>query len=97
MAVNNIEISEVNIFPSKSPNKNSKVVAFARVILNECFVITGIKVINGSKGLFIAFPQDYNKSKGKGFDIVYPMDGALRTYFNELVVGKYEDVLREQS
>lgn len=97
MAVNGIEITDVSIFPSKSKNENSKVVAYARVILNECFVVTGIKVIDGSKGLFIAFPQEYSKAKKKGFDIVYPMEGALRIYFNEIVVGEYEKVLRGQS
>lgn len=43
---------------SKPSGKKPSELAYARIVLNDCFVLKGTKVINGKFGLFIAGPRD---------------------------------------
>lgn len=50
-----MEITEVRVFLKDSPDKKLK--AYATVTFDNCFVVRNIKVIEGTKGLFIAMPS----------------------------------------
>ncbi len=50
-----MEITEVKIF--KKENKDKKLKAFATITFDDCFVVRDLKVIEGSKGLFVAMPS----------------------------------------
>ena len=50
-----MEITEVRIFLKDSPDKKLK--AYATVTFDNAFVVRNIKVIEGTKGVFIAMPS----------------------------------------
>jgi len=50
-----LEITEVRVSPAGS--KEDKLKAFCSVTFDQCFVVRDIRVIEGSKGLFIAMPS----------------------------------------
>lgn len=50
-----MDITEVRIFLKSSPDKKLK--AYATITLDNAFVVRDIKVIEGSKGLFVAMPS----------------------------------------
>ncbi len=50
-----MEITEVRIFLRDSPDKKLK--AYATVTFDNAFVVRNIKVIEGTKGVFIAMPS----------------------------------------
>lgn len=50
-----MKITEVRIF--KKENSDKKLRAFATVTFDDCFVVRDIKVIEGTKGLFVAMPS----------------------------------------
>lgn len=50
-----MEITEVRIFLKDSPDKKLK--AYATVTFDNAFVVRNIKIIEGTKGLFIAMPS----------------------------------------
>lgn len=50
-----MEITEVKIFLKESIDKKLK--AFATITFDNAFVVRNIKVIEGSKGLFVAMPS----------------------------------------
>jgi len=50
-----MEITEVRIFLKDSPDKKLK--AYVTVTFDNAFVVRNIKVIEGTKGLFIAMPS----------------------------------------
>ena len=49
MAINGIEITDVIIFPVKNKGESS-LQAFARIIVNDQFIINGIKILEGKNG-----------------------------------------------
>lgn len=50
-----MDITEVRIFARESLDKKLK--AFATITFDDCFVVRNIKIIEGTKGLFVAMPS----------------------------------------
>lgn len=50
-----MKITEVRIF--KKEDSDKKLRAFATITFDDCFVVRDIKIIEGSKGLFVAMPS----------------------------------------
>ena len=50
-----MKITEVRIFPKDTGDK--KLRAYATVTFDDCFVVRDIKIIEGTKGLFVAMPS----------------------------------------
>jgi len=50
-----VKITEVRIF--KKDDSNKKLRAFVTITIDDAFVVRDIKVIEGSKGLFVAMPS----------------------------------------
>ena len=59
---------------------DSKMKGSASVIIDDCFKITGIKIIEGSNGLFLSMPSRKLKD-GTNRDIVYPINSVLLSNF----------------
>ena len=50
-----MEITEVKLILKEGPDKKLK--AYATLTLDNCFVVRNIKIIKGTKGLFVAMPS----------------------------------------
>jgi len=50
-----MEITEVRVFLRNKENKKLK--AYTTITFDNCFVVRDVKVIQGSKGLFVAMPS----------------------------------------
>lgn len=82
-----MKITEVKIYPVK---KGDTLKAFAAITFDEAFVVKGLKVIEGKKGLFVAMPSTEGRKKGEYFDSVYPITKELRESINDAVIEEYE-------
>lgn len=83
-----MEITNVTIYPYKKAKK-SNLKAFVSIELDECFAVTGIKVMDGRKGLFVSMPSNEG-SDGEYFDIVFPVTKKFRTELNDAILTAYE-------
>lgn len=59
--------------------------AFARVVIDDCFLIRDIKIIDGKKGLFVAMPSRRERD-GSFRDIVHPINQDTRAWFEETIL-----------
>ena len=72
---------------------NSKIKAIADVSFEGGFRVTGIKVCQGSKGLFLGMPSNsYTNSDGekKYIDIFFPTTKESRDALTKEVISKYK-------
>jgi stage V sporulation protein G len=93
MSINGLEITDVIVFPIKNKVENSSLNAFAKIIINDQFIISGIRVFEGKNGPFVRMPQEYNKEAGKGYDICFPTTAEFRTYISDQVLNQYSITL----
>lgn len=82
-----MKVTEVKVYPTKG--KDSKIKAFASITLDKVICITGIRIINGSNGLFIAFPQQKGSDE-EYHDIVFPITKEGREGLSKKILDAYK-------
>jgi stage V sporulation protein G len=80
-----MDITAVKIFPATE----RKVKAYASIVLDDCFIVRDIKVINGDNKLFVAMPSKKMKD-GSYRDTVHPLNSSTRQLIESTVLEAYE-------
>ena len=83
-----MEITEVRIFPYKKAKK-SNLKAFVSVEFDECFAVTGIKIMDGKKGLFVSMPSNEGQNE-EYYDIAFPVTKKFREELNDAILTAFE-------
>ena len=88
-----LTVTNIQIFPLKEPIGKTK--AMVRVQLNDELQLTGLRIVDGVNGLFIAYPNDPGY-KGEDFrSIFYPLTRDLRDHIESEVLIKYKKMMEE--
>ena len=83
-----------NVSIRKSDREDSRMKAIASVLLDDEFAVHYIRIIEGTKGLFIAMPS--RKTSTGGYkDIAHPISQEVRTMFEKEILDAYEKALNE--
>jgi len=83
-----MKITEIRI----SLRDDNKLKAFASLTLDNCFVIRGLKIIEGAKGVFVAMPSR-KRPDGTYQDVAHPINNETRDWMEGLVIKAYEEEL----
>jgi len=68
---------------------DSKTKAFVDIGIGD-FIIKGLRIVEGQKGLFLAMPQEKAKD-GKWYNSFYPMTKQARQDLFEVVLSAYQE------
>jgi len=91
--MNDLKITQVQTFPLTEPQ--GKLMAFARVCINDALQLTGLRIYQGTHGLFVSYPND---SSYKGDDykqVYYPVTRELREHIEVTILHDYECELKQ--
>jgi len=86
-----MEITEVRTFP----HDDRKLKGFASITFDNCFVVKGLRIIEGKKGVFVAMPSR-RKQGGSYEDIAHPLNSEMREYVERVVLAKYFEDMEEK-
>lgn len=86
-----MDITEVKIFPVI----DKKVKAYVSIVLDNCFIVRDLKVIDGDSKLFVAMPSKKMKD-GSYRDMVHPLDNPTRLKIESIVIEAYEKQVAEK-
>ncbi len=64
--------------------------AYASITIDGCFVVRGLKVVAGSKGLFVAMPSR-RKPEGGYADLAHPIWRETRAALEAVILKAYFD------
>ncbi len=80
-----VEISEVRI----SPAKGGKVRAFVSIIIDDCFIVNDLRVLEGREGqLFVTMPARKTRN-GQMRDTAHPLNSETRKQIEDRVLEEY--------
>ena len=68
-----MNITQVKVFPVNE----EKLKAYVSIVLDECFLVSDLKVIQGPNGLFISMPSK-RKKNGEFKDVAHPLNRETR-------------------
>lgn len=84
-----LAVTSVQVFPFKE-GPLATVKAMATVVLNDQFMVRGLRVMDGCNGLFVSYPID-PFFKGEDFRTVCnPITRQLREHIENCVLEKYQ-------
>lgn len=73
----------------KSLEDKGRLKAVGSITLDDAFVVNGVSVIEGSKGLFVSLPSTKGNDD-KYHDTAYPLSKELRDEIHHAVMGEYQ-------
>ncbi len=80
----NLQVNRIHRFEGAGPLK-----AFVDVSIEGKFLIKGIRVVEGNKGIFVSMPQERGKD-GKWYEQVQFLDDGFKRQMTETVLEAYE-------
>ena len=82
-----MKITSVDIY--KVETDDPKLKAYASVVLDDCFAIRGIRILEAKNGLVAAMPNR-KKANGKHVDLAHPINTETRKMFTDTIIEAYK-------
>lgn len=90
-----LAVTEVQVFPFKEGANLGHIKGLASVVLNDQFVVRGLRVMEGVDGLFVAYPIDPFYKGDEMRSVCNPITRALRENIEGAVLAKYREATGE--
>ena len=81
-----IKISNVNI--KKMDKEDSRMKGVASILIDDCFAVRDIRIIQGDDRLFVAMPSRKD-ADGMYKDIVHPINKEARALVEDAILEEY--------
>lgn len=75
----------VQVFPQSNLDSTK---ALATVVLNDQLIIRGLRVVEGSNGLYVSFPKELHGDTPRA--VIFPVTRQLREHIENCVLEKYQ-------
>ena len=85
-----MNVTEVRL----SPTKGGKIRAFASIVIDDCFIVNDLRIVEGREGqLFVTMPARKTRN-GQMRDIAHPLNGDTREQIEKKILGEYEEAVK---
>lgn len=81
MKITSVKITKVKI-------ENSRLRGMASILIDGCFAVNDIRIIEGDRGLFVAMPTK-RTSEDTYKDIAYPINSECRRLIEDAIFNEY--------
>ena len=88
-----MRITDINIKLLNEPI-SSRLKGIASIVIDDCFAIHGIKILDGTNGYFIAMPSKKN-ADGEYVDIVHPINSATNNLMSKCILEEFNKLSKE--
>lgn len=83
---------DVKITVRKYESSNSKTKAFVELKLDDVLIVKGLSLVDGKKGLFLAYPAAKGKD-GNYYNSIYSLDKDWGKQLEEACIKKYNKLV----
>lgn len=90
-----INITEIRVNPIDS--RAGKLRGFADIVIDECFKVRGMAIIEGDDGCHYVSMPKREKRDGSRIDIAHPIDDATRIELENQILDAYEIELNRRA
>ena len=80
-----MDITEIKVYPANE----GKLRAYATMVIENCFIIRDMKLIQGESGLFVSMPSRRRKD-GTFKDVAHPLNQETRQIIEQKVIEEFE-------
>ncbi len=83
-----MNITDVRV--SMVEDKEKKLRAFVSIVIDGCFFVSDIKIIEGEKGFFLSMPSKRRRD-GTFKDVAHPINTETRKMMEDVIFAKYRE------
>ena len=87
-----MKVTHVTIYPFKEPNLGH-VKGLAVIVLNDQFMVRGLRIMSGENGLYVGYPNDPFYRGDDFTSICQPITRSLREAIDDAVLTKYKQAI----
>lgn len=90
-----LAVTNVQVYPFKEGPTMGHTKGLATIVLNDQFMVRGLRIMEGEYGLFVSYPMD---PFYKGEDFRYlcnPFTRQLREHIENCVLERYQQLVQE--
>ena len=80
-----MQITQVKVFLVDE----ERLKAYVSIVLDDCFLVSDLKVIHGPNGIFISMPSK-RKKNGEFKDVAHPLNRDTREMMEKRILDEYE-------
>lgn len=88
-----LAVTTCQVFPFKESPNMGHIKGMAHVVLNDQFMVRGIRIMEGEKGLYVGYPNDPFFKGEECRYVVCPTTKQLREHIENCVLEKYKATL----
>jgi stage V sporulation protein G len=87
-----MQITQVKVFLVDE----ERLKAYVSIVLDDCFLVSDLKVIHGPNGIFISMPSK-RKKNGEFKDVAHPLNRDTREMMEKRILDEYEKARAQAS
>ena len=87
MSEHALDITDLKIMPSKWDEGSTR--AFCTAIFNHALVVTGIRIKEGKKGIYVSFPMQSRTNSPKPRPVVWPASPEAKKEISNRILATY--------
>lgn len=88
-------VTGIQVYPLKETVGKTR--AMVRVVLGDQLQLTGMRIVDGANGLFVAYPNDPGYKGDDYRSLFYPVTKELREHVEQMVLAKFQEVIQGHS
>lgn len=88
----NLTMTEVRIWPFRNPEA-SRVKAMASITFNNGLRVSGCRIIEGAKGLFLSYPSEKKPGSDQYFPLFHNIDHQVNDEVQAEVLNRYRSLV----
>lgn len=85
--------TEIQIWPVRNAEA-SRIKAMASITFNHGLRVNGCKIIEGAKGMFLAYPSEKKAGTDQFFPLMHPVNRQLSDKIQDAVIKRYMDLVK---
>lgn len=82
MIITDVQVKKLN------ETTESNIVGIASIVIDNCFIINGIRIISLDTGTFVAMPSK-KVAENEYKDIVHPINAATKELIQDIILDSY--------
>jgi len=82
-----MKITEVKVYPANE----GKLKAYATMVIDDCFIIRDLKIIQSDLGMFVSMPSR-RKKDGSFKDVAHPLNQETRQMIEARIIEEFNKV-----
>jgi stage V sporulation protein G len=87
-----MKVTEVRI----SPSRGGKVRAFASIVIDDCFIVNDLRVLEGREGqMYVTMPARKARN-GQLRDVAHPLNSETREEIEQRVLAEFDNAVKNR-